>query len=124
MEARSITILKLQPVLSIPLYETPSDTQAIASARHQDTSYLLEPQVLCQWAMATGQPPTFTILYMYCTGGTECLSRIPRTHSVCAITTQLGVDQKILSIRKELILSGFLTLNTQNILPQAVNKEL
>ena len=26
------------------------------------------------WAMATRQPPALTILYMCCTGGTECLS--------------------------------------------------
>ena len=57
--------------------------------------------------MATGQPPVLTILYMYCTGGTECLSRTPGSHSVCAVRTPLGVDWKILSIRKEPMLSGF-----------------
>ena len=31
--------------------------------------------------MTTGQPPAFTILYMYCTGGTECLSHTPSSHS-------------------------------------------
>ena len=36
----------------------------------------------------------FTILYMYCTGGTECLSRTPGSHSVCAVRTPLGVDRK------------------------------
>ena len=34
----------------------------------------------------------------------------------------LGVDQKILSIRKEPMLSGFLTLNAQSILSHAGNK--
>ena len=47
------------------------------------------------------QPPTLTILYMYCTGGTECLSCTPGSHSACAIRTLLGFDRKILSIRKE-----------------------
>ena len=86
----------------------------------QDT--WLEPPVLCHWATATGQPPALTILYMYCTGGTECLSRTPGSHSVCAIRTPLEVDRKILSIRKESMLSGFLTLNTQSILLHAGNK--
>ena len=71
----------------------------------------LEPPVLCHWATATRQPPTLTILYMYCAGGTECLSCTPGSHSVCAVRSPLGVDRQILSIRKEPILSGFLTLN-------------
>ena len=37
---------------------------------------------------------TTTILYMYCTGGTECLSRTPGSHLVCALRTPLGVDWK------------------------------
>ena len=44
----------------------------------------LESPVLCHWAMTAGQPPTLIILYMYCTGGTECLSRTPGSHLVCA----------------------------------------
>ena len=59
---------------------------------------------------------------MYCSGGTECLSRTPGSHSACAVRTPLGVDWKILSIRKEPMLSGFLTLNAQSILPYAGNK--
>ena len=51
---------------------------------------------------------------MYCTGGTECLSHTPGSQSVCAVRTPLGVDWKILSIRKEPILSGFLTLNAHS----------
>ena len=58
---------------------------------------------------------------MYCTGGTECLSRTPGSHSACAIRTPLGVDWEILFVRKELMLSGFLTLNAESILPQAGN---
>ena len=57
--------------------------------------------------MTAGQPPTPTILYMHCTGGTECLSRTHGSHSVCAIRTLLGVDWEILSVRKEPILSFF-----------------
>ena len=30
------------------------------------------------------QPPTLTISYMYCTGGTECLRPTSGSHSVCA----------------------------------------
>ena len=82
---------------------------AVAGSRTQDTSGLscqcsaTEPQQLDDH-----QP---LILYMYCKGGTECLSRTPGNHSLCAIRTLLGVDRKILSIRKEPMLSGFLTLN-------------
>ena len=49
---------------------------------------------------------------MYCTGGTECPSHTPGSHSVCAVRTPLGVDRKFFSVRKEPMLSGFfLTLN-------------
>ena len=82
----------------------------------------LEPPVLCRWATTTEQPPTLTVLYMYCTGGTECLSRTHGSHSVCAVRTLLGVDRKIVSIRKEPMLSGFLTLNAESILPNTGNK--
>ena len=63
----------------------------------EDTSGL-SPQ--CP-AMTAGQPPDLTILCMYCTGGTECLSRTPGSHSVCAVRTPLGINWKIISIRKE-----------------------
>ena len=39
------------------------------------------------------------------------LSHASSSHSVCAIRTLLGIDCKILSIRKEPMLSGFLGLN-------------
>ena len=84
----------------------------------------LEPPVLCHWATTAGQPPALTILYMYCTSGTECLSHTPGSHPACAIRTLLGVDRKILSIRKEPMLSGLLTLNAQSISPHAGNKSI
>ena len=68
---------------------------------------------------------------MYCTGGTECLSCTPGTeclshapgsYSVCAVRTPLGVYRKVFSIRRVPMLSGFLTLNAQNILPHTGNK--
>ena len=43
----------------------------------------------------------------------KCLSLTPGSHSACAVSTPLGVDQKILSIGKEPMLSGFLTLNAE-----------
>ena len=84
----------------------------------------LELPVLCHWATTARQPPTLTILYMYCTGGTECLSHTPGSHSACAIRTPLGVDWKILSIRKESMLSVFLTRNAQSILPLIMSGRL
>ena len=44
----------------------------------------------------------------------QYLSCAPGSHSVCAIRTPLGVDWKILSIRKEPMLSGLLTLNAEH----------
>ena len=76
----------------------------------------VEPRTPLAWAATARRPPTFTILYMFCTGGTECHSRTPDSHSVCAVRTPLGVDRKILSIRKEYMLSGFFTLNAQRTL--------
>ena len=67
-------------------------------------------EVVRHWATTGRQPPIPTILYISCTGGTECISR---THSICAVRTLLGVNQKTLSIRKEPMLSVFLTLNVQ-----------
>ena len=43
----------------------------------------------------------------------QCLSRTPGSHSVCAVRTPLGIDQKIVSIRKE-PMSGFLTPSSQH----------
>ena len=43
--------------------------------------------------------------------GLKCLSCTPGSHSACAVRTPLGVDRKILSIRREPMLSRFLSLN-------------
>ena len=84
--------------------------------------FWLEPPVLYHWATTAKQPPILTILYMYCMGSTDYPSRTPGSHSVCAVRTLLRVNWRIIFIRKELILSGFLTLNSQSILPHAGNK--
>ena len=78
------------------------------------THLSLEPPVLCHWTTCTttGQPPTPTIPSMYCSGGTECLSRTPSSYSVCTVRTLLWVDRKILSIRKYPCWVVFLTLNS------------
>ena len=73
----------------------------------------IEPRTpgLCSQCSATElrqpdihQPPQSSI----CTAqvGLKCLSCTPGSHSVCAFRTPLGVDRKILSIRKEPVLSG------------------
>ena len=83
--------------------------ESVKAGSHQESNpghFWLEPPVLCHWATTAGWPPTLTILYIYCTGGTEYLSHTPGSHSVCAVRTLLGVDWKILSIRKEPMLSG------------------
>ena len=69
------------------------------------------------WQPHNHHQPSQSSIIMYCTGGTECLSRTPGSHSVWAVRTLLGVDRKILSFRKEPMLRGFLTLNAQSILP-------
>ena len=40
----------------------------------------------------------------------KCLSCTPGSHSVCAVSSRLEVDRKILSIRREPMLSGFFSL--------------
>ena len=45
----------------------------------------LELPLFCHWAMTAGQPPTLTILYMYCTGA----NRIVTAHTVTAHTEWL-----------------------------------
>ena len=94
------------------------ENEMVANCWESNPGYLwLEPPVLCHWAMTTSSPWTLTILYMYCTNGAEYLSHTSDSHSVCAMRTLLGVDWKILYIRKEPMLNGFLTLGAQNILP-------
>ena len=60
-------------------YEGKIEESEKGSSRHElHPGYLwLEPSVLCYWATTAGQTPTLKILYMYCTGGTECPSRTP-----------------------------------------------
>ena len=78
----------------------------------------LEPPMLCHWATTAGQPPTFTILYIYCTGGIECLSCTPGSHSACAVRTLLGVDLKIRTLFQERTYAEWF-LNAESILLQA-----
>ena len=52
-----------------------------------------------------------------------CTVQVGLNASVCAVRTLLGVNWKILSIRKEPMLSGFLTLNAKSTLPHARIKE-
>ena len=48
------------------------------SCRESNPGHLwVELLVLCHWAMTAWQPPALTILYMYCTGGTECFGGWP-----------------------------------------------
>ena len=66
----------------------------------------LEPPVLCHWATATGQPPTPTILYMYCTGGTECLScpiELSRIATCFSAGTSLAVELDMFKIHLDRI---------------------
>ena len=63
----------------------------------------------------------FCVLFFFCTltvflfprmqVGLKCLSCTPGSHSGCAVRTLLGVNWKILSIRRETMLSGFLSVN-------------
>ena len=105
------------------LWDENRESEKAGSRRESNPRHLwLEPPVLCHWATTVGWPLTFTILYIYCTGGTECLSHTPGSHSACAVRILLGVDQKILSIKIESMLSEFLILNAQRILPHAGNR--
>ena len=58
------------------------ESEKAGSHRELNPGYLwLEPPVLCHWTTTAGQPPTLTILHMYCTGGTEWLSCTPGSHT-------------------------------------------
>ena len=83
-------------------YKAKIEESEMASSRlESNPGHLwLEPPVLCHWAMATGQPRTLTILYIYCTDGTECLRHTPGSQSVCAVRTLLQVDQKFSPLGK------------------------
>ena len=59
----------------------------------------LVQSVLCHWATTTRQPPTLTILYMYCTDGTEYLSRTPDSYSVCAFLIMFVVSASLYCIK-------------------------
>ena len=57
--------------------------------------FALSMCVVIKLTRTTRQPPALTILYRYCTGGSECLSHTPGSQSVCAVRTQSGVGQKL-----------------------------
>ena len=59
---------------------------AAAGSQTQDNLWLELP-VLCYLVMTDRRPTIFTILYMYCTGGTEC-PRIVRVSDRLAVLTQ------------------------------------
>ena len=112
-----LQLIDMKEINEFGCYEVKSEKEKAGSCNESKPGHFwLEPRVLCHWATPAGQPPTLTILFIYCTGGTECLSRTPGSQSVCAVRTPLGVDRKILSDRKAPMLSGFLTLNAQRIL--------
>ena len=72
------------------------------------TPCLCSHAVLCHWATTNRQPPVLTIHYLYCTGGAEMpWSHTWSTQYVPSELCMIGVDQKILSIRIEPMLSGF-----------------
>ena len=55
------------------------ESEKAGSHRESKPEHLwLEPPVLCHWAMTTRQPPTPTILYLYCTGAWYWL---PQSHT-------------------------------------------
>ena len=87
--------------------EESEKSEKAGSRRESNPGHLwLEPPVLCHWSTTASRPPTLTILYVYWADGTECLSCTSGSDPACAVRTPLGVDRKILSIRKEPMLSG------------------
>ena len=80
------------------------------SCRKSNPGHLwFEAPVLCHLATTARWPPTLTIVYMYCTGGTECLS--------CTVTEPQQPDNHqpsqsfiftVFRVRKPLSMSSFL----------------
>ena len=54
-------------------YEGEYESEKPAVTRNWTQGSLLEPPVLYYWSTITEQPPATMLLYMYCTGNTECL---------------------------------------------------
>ena len=84
-------------IKGIKCYEVKiEESEKAGSCRESSPGHLwLEPPVLCHWATTARQPPTHTILYMYCTGSTECLSCTPGNHSIfCLITSKFIYFQR------------------------------
>ena len=79
---------------------------AVAGSRTQDTSGLSRQCSATELRQLDNHQPLQSSI---CTAQVvlKCLSRTPGSHSVCGIRTPSGVDRKILSIRKEPMLSGF-----------------
>ena len=128
-----LQLIDMKEINEFGCYEVKSEKEKAGSCSESKPGHLwLQPPLLCHWTTTArqpptltttnphnhqpSQPPTLTILFIYCTGGTKCLSCTPGSQSVCAVRTPLGVDRKILSDRKAPMLSGFLTLNAQRIL--------
>ena len=87
-------------------YEVKIEESKKASSR-QDSNpghHWLELSVLCHWA-TTARP--LTILSMYCTGGTECLSHTPGSYSVCAIRTLLDMERYQIQNNKHQLLHAW-----------------
>ena len=66
--------------------------------------------LLLSYDNRTTTSPHNPLCILYAKVVLNCLSLTPGSHSVCAIRTLLGVDWKIPSIKREPILSGFLSL--------------
>ena len=91
---------------------------AVPGSRTQDTSSLNQPP---QSSICTAQVVLNASLAPR-ELGYEANWMPQSTHSVCTVRILLGVDQKIFSIRKEPMQSGFLTLNAESILHHAGSK--
>ena len=128
-----ITVIQQEPFYMIRLvcninefrcYEAKIEVKkpAVAGSQTQDTPGLSHQCSATEPQQPDNHQPPQSSICIACTSDTECLSHTPGSHSVCAIGTPLGADRKILSIRKEPMLSGLLTLNAQSILPHAGNK--
>ena len=54
------------------------------SHKELNSGHLAWGTMLCNWASTTGQPQVLTILFMYCTGGTECINSVVYCHpTIC-----------------------------------------
>ena len=107
-------------VLSLVAISTTHCTVHMSSAWRRGSVGMCNVSVSCEWD-GHDQPSQSSIYTAQVV--LKCLSLTPGSHSVCAVRIPLGVDQKILSMKREPILSDFSQSKCLELLPHVARCE-